>query len=117
MRKRLYATFYAPRSTLSLDGVGTLGDNDETAWPPQPRWRSSSKQTNKGKQVVTPTQTFHAKNFERLRGTADMTEKVLKQNPHPNKDQTTNLISYFKIMDEAREGLLQQDSRDGVGAE
>ena len=37
-----------------------------------------------------------------------MTEKVLKQNPHPNKDQTTNLISYFKIMDEAVKGYCSK---------
>ncbi len=45
------------------------------------------------------TKTFHAKNFDLLKGSATNVAMNLKKNPTPNKDQIENIESSFKALD------------------
>lgn len=45
------------------------------------------------------TKTYHAKNFELLKGAAANVATTLKKNPTPNKDQIENLEAAFKALD------------------
>ena len=56
---------------------------------------------------MTPTvpKTFHEKNFDRLKGTAQqVVVLILRQNPNPTGDQKENLQSLFDAMDKAVKG-------------
>ena len=39
--------------------------------------------------------TFHEVNFEKLKGCAQLAERTLAANPHPNKDQKENIQHYM----------------------
>lgn len=54
------------------------------------------------------TKTFHAKNFDLLKGSANNIATNLHQNPHPNKDQIENLETSFKALDKQVKGYCEK---------